>query len=140
MATCALNDPARLADHQKSRVAAFESAYPLTPGKRYGVAGMGITEAIFYFLVRDDLGAARFAPAGMFELVESPIPVGWHFSLGPGVRASGRDLWADPVVATWGYRELVEDPRHFSALIDEDPAAVAVFAREISAAEASGQE
>lgn len=138
MVACVSNDPAGLADHQRSRAAAFESAYPLTPGKRYAVVGMGITETVFYFLVRDDLGGARFAPAGMFDLVEAPVPVGWLFALGSGIRASGRDLWTDPVVATWGYRELVEDPEHFSALMDEDPSAVAVFAREVSAAEASG--
>lgn len=137
MVTCVSNDPAALADHQQSRFAPFESAYPLTPGKRYAVVGMDIAETVFRFLVRNDSGDAMFAPAGMFDLVEAPIPAGWLFALGSGIHASGRDLWTDPVVATWGYRELVEDPEHFSALIEDDPNAVAVFDREISAAEAS---
>jgi hypothetical protein len=132
--TCVSNDPAALADHQQSRVSAFESAYPLTPGRQYAVVGMSITETVFYFLVKDDLGQARFAPAGMFDLVEAPLPPGWRFALGSGVRASGRDLWSDPVVATWGYPELVDDPEHFSALLDKAPHAVAIFSREIAQA------
>jgi hypothetical protein len=137
--TCVSNEPASLADHQQSRAATFESAYPLTVGQQYVVAGMAITETVFYFLVRDDDGAPRFAPAGMFDLIEAPLPPGWYFALGSGVRASGRDLWVDPVVATWGYPELVRDPGHFSALLDEDPDALAIFVRRLAEAEASGR-
>jgi hypothetical protein len=94
--TCVLNDPAALADHQRSRASAFETAYPLTPGRQYAVVGMSITETVFYLLVEDDRGQARFAPAGMFDLVE-----------GQG---------------------------HFSALVEGEPQAVAVFARQIAEA------
>ena len=135
--TCTSNEPASLADHQRSRVAAFETAYPLTAGKQYAVVGMSIIETVFYFLVRDDRGHARFAPAGMFDLVESPLPACWQFALGSGVRASGRAQWTDPVVATWGYPELVEDPNHFRALVDEEPDAVAIFARQVVEAEST---
>jgi len=134
IATCLSNDPTALADHQRSRASAFESAYPLTPGRQYAVVGMSITETVFYFLVKDDLGQARFAPAGMFERVEGPLPPGWRFALGSGVHASGRDLWSDPVVATWGYLDLVEGPSHFSALLEGESEAVATFSRQIAEA------
>jgi hypothetical protein len=136
--TCVSNDPAALADHQRSRASAFETAYPLTPGRQYAVVGMSITETVFYLLVEDDRGQARFAPAGMFDLFEAPVPPGWRFALGSGVRAFGRDLWSDPVVATWGYPELVEDPEHFSALVEGNPKAVAVFTRRIAEAREQG--
>jgi hypothetical protein len=129
---CVVNEPGRLADHQQGRAARFESAYPLTVGRSYAVVGMSITETVLYFLVRDDHGEPRFAPAGMFDLVTSPLPAGWCFALGSGVRASGRDLWIDPVVATWGYPELVEDPAHFTALLDEDVDASAIFTRHVA--------
>lgn len=139
IATCVSNEPTALADHQRSRASAFESAYPLTPGRQYAVVGMSITETVLHFLVEDDRGNARFAPAGLFDLIESAIPPGWRFSLGTGVRASGRNLWSDPVVATWGYPELVEDPEHFTALVGGDPQAVAVFAREVACAYGRGE-
>lgn len=116
-----------MADHQRSRASAFETTYPLTVGKGYSVVGMGITENVFDFLVQDDWGGPCFAPAGMFELVSAPIPPGWHFALRSGVRASGRDLWADPIVALWGYRELVEQGEHLTDLLEHEQVALAVF-------------
>lgn len=124
---CSSNDPGAMADHQRSRAVAFETAYPLTVGKEYSVVGMSITENVFYFLVQEDWGGPCFAPAGMFELVSAPIPPGWHFALRSGVRASGRDLWADPIVALWGYRELVEPGEHLTNLLEHEQVALAVF-------------
>lgn len=138
IATCVSNDPSSLADHQRSRAVRFESAYPLTPGNQYAVVGMSIMETVFYILVEDDEGQPRFAPAGMFEIPSTPLPPGWRFALGTGVRASGRDLWADPVVATWGYSELVADPEHFSGLVDGENEAVSIFARQIALAGEQG--
>lgn len=106
--------------------------FPLTVGKPYAVVGMSIVETVFRFLVQDDFGRALFAPAGMFDLVVAPLPDDWCFELGSGVRASGRDLWVDPVVAVWGYPELVNDPDHFDALAEGDPDAMAIFTRNVT--------
>lgn len=117
----------------------FESAYPLTPGRQYAVVGMSITKTVLHVLVEEDRGNARFTPADLFDVIESALPPGWRFSLGSGVRASGWNLWSDPVVATGAYPELVEDPEHFAALVGGDPQAVAVFAREPACAYGRGE-
>lgn len=126
-AVCISNDPKGLADHQQSRVTAYEGLYPLTVGKIYEVVGMSIVARALYFLVRHDSGGPCFAYAGFFELFSSVIPQGWCFALEAGIRASGRDLWSEPAVATWGYPELVEDPGHVQALFELEPTALAVF-------------
>ena len=88
---------------------------------------MALFENVLHFLVRDDSDEPFFFPAGMFELTTSPLPAHWGFSLRPGVRASGTDLWADPVQAVWGYPELVDDPNHLNQLGELEAAALEVF-------------
>lgn len=134
-AVCIANDPKGLADHQQSRAIAIESSYPLTVGKSYAVVGMTIAERAFYLLVRDDSGGPCFAHAGFFELFVAPLPAGWRFGLEAGIRASGRDLWSEPSVATWGYPELVEDPAHVQALLEFEPSALALFESYVGEAE-----
>ncbi|MFT3798382.1 hypothetical protein [Microbacterium sp.] len=134
---CVANDPKALADHQQSRAVPFEGVYPLTVGKVYVAVGMTIAERALYFLVRDDSGGPSFVPAGFFELFTAPIPEGWRFGLELGIRATGRELWAEPGVATWGYPELVEDPAHVQSLFEFDPDALDVFEAHIAAAEAA---
>jgi hypothetical protein len=97
--------------------------------------GILLDENQLSFLVRDDWGGPCFAPAGLFELGTFEIPSGWEFGLLSGVRASGRELWSDPAQAVWGYPELVRDPQHGAGLAERDPAAIAVFAARVSAAE-----
>lgn len=133
-ATCISNDPKTLADHQQSRAAAFETGYPLTVGGVYPVVGITLAERALYFLVRDDWGGPCFAPAGLFELFSDEVPAGWKFALEPGIRASGRELWSEPGVATWGYPELVDDPEYVAQLVELLPAAVKVFEAQIDAA------
>lgn len=134
-AVCVANDPQALADHQRSRAVAIESEYPLTPGKVYVVVGMMISERVFYFLVRDDWGGPCFAPAGFFEASGEAVPAGWRFGLGTGIRATGRDLWTDPRVATWGYPRLVDDPDHAAALLDLEADALEIFEAQFATAD-----
>jgi hypothetical protein len=127
MIKCLANDPRSLSDHQTGRAAQFESNYALTPGASYLVVGMMMYETVLMFLVEDDLGSPRFAPAGMFELWDGELPEGWKFSLAAGIRATGRELWANPVVAIWGYPELIDDPGHLDGLALLDSAVLATF-------------
>ena len=41
---------------------------------------------------------------------------------------SGSHLWEYPLVAVWGYQELVDDVTHLERLIEGEPNACAVFA------------
>ncbi len=137
-ATCVLNDPKLLADHQQDRSTPWESTYPITVGKEYPIVGMSIIETSFFFLVRADNGGPLFVHAGFFDLFTAEIPSDWRFALEPGINASGRDLWSHPGVATWGYPELVEDPYHMDRLYEFDPEALAVFNRNCEAAGCEG--
>jgi len=123
-----------LADHQQGRAVSFETTYPLTIGEIYPVVGMTIAEREFYFLVQDDSEGPCFAHAGFFELFVANIPSGWRFALEPGVNASGRELWSQPGVATWGYPNLVDDPNYINALFELDAAALTIFRSHVAAA------
>ncbi len=127
IATCLTNQPMDVPPHQRTRVAQSEGPYPLTPGREYKVVGIMAWETTLMFLVRDDHGLPRFAPASFFSTLTAPVPDGWMFSLGDGAHAFGTELWTKPVVAMWGYRELVEDAGHGGALELGEPSAIAVF-------------
>lgn len=129
-----------VADHQRSRVARFETSYPLTPGTVYPVVGITIAETTLCFLVPDDWGDPCFAPAGMFELFSDVIPPGWKFSLDAGISSSGPALWGEPSVATWGYPELVDDPDYEYAkrLLEREPDAIRTFQAQVAASLEAG--
>lgn len=94
-----------------------------------------IYEQTLDFLIRNDYGDPRWAPAAYFEAFTDEMPAGWKFALGDGIHLDGRKLWEKPVVARWGYPELVDDPMHFNAIVDGDPAALEIFNKHFSAAE-----
>lgn len=135
--TCISNDPKELSDHQQSRFVVFEGNHSLTIGKAYPVVGMMISERAFYFLIRDDWGGPCFTHAGFFELFTAPIPENWHFGLKAGIYSSGKELWAKPIVAIWGYLELIENPTHMQDLFELEPAALAVFDAYMCSAESA---
>ena len=131
---CAFNRSSALPAEQRGRLVDVDEMYPLTVGSEYVVVGMGLWENVLFVLVRDDWGKPCFARAGLFELSSGEIPEGWRFALGPGIRASGRDLWVQPCGAMWGYDELVDDPAHLGALEERDPDALAIFERRVAVA------
>jgi hypothetical protein len=88
---------------------------------------MGVSERSLYFLTKDDLSSPMYAPAGLFEEFENEIPCGWKFALQSGIRASGRQLWSEPRVATWGFAELVEQDEFTDRLFERESQAITVF-------------
>lgn len=130
--TCVFNRSSSLPDEQRGRMVDFEETYPLTVGSEYLVVGMGLWENVLFVLVRDDWGKPCFARAGIFEQGSQKVPQGWRFALGPGIQASGQELWVNPCGAVWGYDDLVDDPAHAGALEERDPDALAIFDREYS--------
>jgi hypothetical protein len=99
------------------------------------VVGVSIVGTSLQFLVKDDHGDGRLEPAAMFAEFEAQLPAGWLFALEQGVHVSERQPWGGEFVASWGYREFVEDPQHLAKLVDEEPEAVAIFERHITKAE-----
>lgn len=125
--TCVDNRAVTLSDHQRPRGAVENSTYPLTAGRMYPVLGMVLWENVLSLLVPDDWGGPCYAPAGLFDLGAWELPKSWSFGLFSGIRASGRDLWADPYGAAWGYAEFVHDPDHGAGLAEQDEGALEIF-------------
>lgn len=130
-ATCRFSRSSQLPDHQRGRFTDFDEEFSVTAGRDYIVLGVGIWETILQVLIRDDDGLPSWCPAGLFAMSAQPVPVGWLCGLGDGISASGVDLWTRWVVK-WGYAELVTDERHSDLLMERDPAALAIFERELS--------
>ena len=130
IAVCAGVRTSELADHQRGRFAGIDQTYALTAGEAYVVLAVGIWETILQVLVRDDDGLPIWCPAGLFDIETQQMPAHWEFSLDEGVGASGPDLWTR-WVARWGYPEVVRDPAHSDALMERDPHALEIFAREL---------
>lgn len=138
LAVCVDNSPAALADHQRGRFTEVNDPYPLTPGKKYPLIGLGIWETILYALVEDDHGLPMWCPIGLFEIGPQTLPAHWSFTLAEGIRASGRQLWTR-WVARWGYDELVRDEGHSDGLMNRDPQALRIFEREAAQARKRNQ-
>lgn len=103
----------------------------LTEGKAYRVGGMIIYRNVLSLLVRNNIGSPSWPPAGYFEVVDDSVPSHWHFRLGGGAKKGGRELWADPLTAIWGYPELVCKPGGLDALsMDREREAMTAFRRE----------
>jgi hypothetical protein len=129
--TCVYNLGDDLADHQRGRFTMLHSEYPLTKGAAYVALGMGVWETILEVLVRDDWGKPLWCPLGLFDCPPQPMPADWAFTVCDGLTLSGTALWTR-WVARWGYEELVRDPGHSDALMERDPAALAIFSREVA--------
>jgi hypothetical protein len=126
---CTDNKSDSLGEFQRGRAVGLGVTYDLTVGKDYRVAGMMLWETTLAVIVNGDDGWPTSVPAGFFEQVPLELPSDWFFALGRGVKMSGSDLWVNPMVAIWGYRELVEDDGHLDALLEGESAACAVFFR-----------
>jgi hypothetical protein len=88
---------------------------------------MLLWETMLWLLVRADGGYPLNAPAGLFDRAAVQIPGEWQFAVRPGAAKSGRALWDDPLVAVWGYSQLVNDPSHGDDLFGGETTAVAIF-------------
>jgi hypothetical protein len=124
---CTDNVSDALGDFQRGRATGLGVRYELTVGREYRVLGMLQWETTLFFIVNGDHAAPVAVPAGLFEASSSPLPGDWWFALGPGVRMSGTALWENPLVAIWGYRELVDEAGHLDSLLEGEPSACAVF-------------
>lgn len=78
----------------------------------------------------DETEKPNWLPIGLFDFADTALPASWEFAVLDGTAASGGEA-SNRWVARWGYPELVRDDRHSDALIERDPGALAIFAREL---------
>ena len=104
------------------------SVFHLTRGHRYWVAGVGVFEGVTSILVRDDTGRPNWHAIDAFEIEPQPFPQSWEFTSDP--EAHSTHGWT----ARMGYPELVRNLGHIEALIEREPAALAIFDSELDRA------
>lgn len=130
IARCVHNSGSSLGEPSRGSFYTLETVFHLELGKKYVVLGLGIFETVLLALVCDETGNPNWLPIGLFELEATVVPAHWQFAVVDGLAASGGDA-SNRWVARWGYPELVLDDRHSDALIERDPLALEIFAREL---------
>jgi hypothetical protein len=130
IARCVHNSGSSLGEPSRGSFYTLETVFDLELGKEYIVLGLGVFETVLLALVCDETGRPNWLPIGLFALEATVVPAHWEFGVVDGLAASGGDA-SNRWVARWGYPELVHDDRHSDALIEQDPLALAIFAREL---------
>ncbi len=106
-----------------------ETIFHVTWNSLYTVYAMSIWKGMLnYLILNDDNHRPDWYPACLFEVADSLLPFDWHFGF------VGEKLgW--PLFPIWGYPELVLDGgKHYLALIERDPVALAIFEKQIASA------
>ncbi len=106
-----------------------ETVFHVTWDRIYPVYAMSIWKGVLaYLILNDDNHRPDWYPACLFEVADSLLPFDWHFDF------VGEKLgW--PLFPIWGYPELVLDGgKHYLALIERDPVALAIFEKQITSA------
>jgi hypothetical protein len=104
--------------------------FSLTVGSAYPVLGMELYRGILQLLIPDnsDRQYPQWMPVELFDVDVTELPAVWYFR-SYGNSSSARQHGFQ---ARWGYRQLVESDEHRDGLEELDPAALAIFARELA--------
>lgn len=89
-------------------------------GKIYSVYGVIMYENCLKYLLFDEYGMPNWYPAELFSVVDSRIPLGWHYTF------YGSEI---SLTAVWGYEELVNSDTHYDELCEQEPRALDLFNR-----------
>ena len=111
-----------------------DSKFNVSPDQEYVVYAMAIWLGGILIMIIDDLGRPHWYPLELFRISDSALVSSWFFGL---VQEPGGAL--DPQ-AFWGYKALIDDPRHHAALIDREIGALRVFLSECDTADLPADE
>ena len=95
--------------------------FPLTFGKVYVVYSMYLTdEGIVKYLIISDGGRNYWYPPELFDITDNRLPSCWQYA-----------FWGDderiPILAMWGYEEIVNRKDHYDDLIERKSSALSIF-------------
>lgn len=107
------------------------SVFHVTVGEEYNVYAMALWVGGLILMVLDDLGRPHWYPLELFRVSESSVPAAWRFGY------IQERVGTMAPIALWGYRSLIDDPRHHEALIDRNRGALRVFLDECDRADLS---
>lgn len=95
--------------------------FDLKVGDVYMVYGISLWKGIIQYLTMDKQVTLPFwYPADLFVVLDNLLPMEWYY------RFFGHTENCD-LTALWGYRELVLDENHYTALIDRESEAIRIF-------------
>ena len=120
---CSANTAAALSTRHFRLGYTDQSVFDLEKGGEYRVFGISVYRDVIHYLVVDRTERPNWYPAEMFRVTDVTLPVGW------GVVSRPENV--DGLQLLVGYGALVEDPTHYDALIERDPAAMMIFSREV---------
>lgn len=112
--------PVRLRGGANLETAVFD----LNVGREYVVHGQALFGTrLMYLIDPSENCRPNWYPTELFEVSDGAVPGGWMFMV-------FENEYFDDLGAIWGYEELVTDPHHFNSLVERDPNALAIFARQ----------
>jgi hypothetical protein len=126
---CVAEVGADLGPYEKGLFYTPETRFDLSRGNLYRTYGLMMYNGALVALTTDDYGDPTWTPLQAFTVEDPSLPGGWLFQYFPPERDGLPDK--PQVQAIWGYRELADDLAHNNALMDRDPAAMAIFASEV---------
>lgn len=110
------------------------SVFPVLLGEVYDVHAIALWAGgtVHYLIYDRDAGVPVWNPADLFDVINAELPSNWSYRY-LGFNPDGEPR---PVLALWGYEELVRDAAHHDALLEADPVALEIFLRRAGAASA----
>lgn len=127
-ARCVQNQAKALARTAQKAVGSPNTMFPLSTGEEYDVSATAmLTTGVVLYLTTNKWGRdPDWYPADLFQVVDGRVPCSWQFAYFGSVFKK----WRAPVVAVWGYPELVGDlEAHMTGLWEADESILATFYR-----------
>jgi hypothetical protein len=118
---CIANDYAHLTERSKKAGRDLNVIFHVNIGDTYCVYGINLwRRGTLSYLVMNAAGSMPiWVPAELFQLVDGKLPNEWYYKF--------LGLTDDYLNAVWGYKELVENPKHYTGLVGEDKKEIDLF-------------
>jgi len=98
-------------------------SYDLGVGTEYVVYGMTFWGGSLDYLVLGDSGIPSLYPAELFKVVNHLVPLVCFFNFETYKNYKGENSQ----IATWGYREMINDSQHYIELMEGKQKAIDIF-------------
>lgn len=118
---CIANNYAGLSERSKKAGRDLNVIFHVTVGDVYTVYGVNLWRrgTLSYLTMNAANSLPIWTPAELFEVVEDKLPADWYYKF--------LGVSDDYLNAVWGYKELVQNPKHYTGLVGEDRKEIEFF-------------